>query len=191
MIVKRKVSKLLSVIVPVYNSEKHLRQCLDSIVNQSYKDYQLILVDDGSEDQSVDICKSYCEKYSNVKLIEGMHNGPFSTRKSGVDAAEGDYITFVDSDDFISEEAYSKAEAAMRQNIDVVSFDIYRYFDENDIKYDACAIDEKIYFKDEIKNMIFPCMIWDEKILDMELILRFGIKYSRLISLKPYIKTQR
>lgn len=154
---------MLSIIVPVYNSEKHLRQCLDSIVNQSYKDYQLILVDDGSEDQSVDICKSYCAKYANVKLIEGMHKGPFSARKAGVDAAEGNYITFADSDDFISKEAYAKAEFAMGKNIDVISFDIYRFFDENNIKYDACGFEEKIYCKDEIRNTIFPCMIWNEK----------------------------
>lgn len=154
---------MLSVVVPVYNAEKYLRQCIESILNQSMQDIELILVDDGSADRSIDICSEYQKKDKRVKIINAMHKGAYNARRLGVLNAVGDYITFVDSDDFISEYSYIMATDDMRSAVDIISFDIYRYFDEDNIKYDCDEIPEKIYNRQEICEEIFPIMIWDEK----------------------------
>lgn len=154
---------MLSIIVPIYNTDKYLKQCLDSIVGQSYKDFELILVDDGSKDNSIDICKQYCQRYKNIYLIEGKHEGVFKARKKGIRVAKGEYITFVDSDDFIDSDAYEKAISAMNNDVDVISFDIFRYYSDQEIRYDACVLNEGIYDKKSIIENIFPLMIWNEK----------------------------
>lgn len=154
---------VLSVVVPVYNAEKFLRQCIESILNQSMQDIELILVDDGSSDRSIDICREYQKKDKRVNIIYASHKGPYNARRLGVLNAVGEYITFVDSDDFISEQSYNMAVEAMRLSVDIISFDIYRYFDDENIKYDHDEISEKIYDRQEICEEIFPIMIWNEK----------------------------
>ena len=93
----------ITVIVPVYNSEKSLSICVESIINQVYKDWRLILVDDGSCDQSPVICDYYADKYDNITVIHKENGGVSSARNSGIDAAETKYIVFIDSDDYVSE----------------------------------------------------------------------------------------
>ena len=92
---------MISVIVPVYNVEKYLRACLESIVNQTYRDLEIILVDDGSTDSSGIICGEYAEKDARVKVIHKENGGASSARNAGLNIAQGEYITFVDSDDTI------------------------------------------------------------------------------------------
>lgn len=150
-------------MVPVYNAEKYLRQCIESILNQSMQDIELILVDDGSSDRSIYICREYQKKDKRVKIINATHKGPYNARRVGVLNAVGEYITFVDSDDFISEQSYILAADDMNTSVDIISFDIYRYFDDEDIKYDHDDIPEKIYYRQEICEEIFPIMIWDDK----------------------------
>jgi len=93
---------LISVIVPVYNVEKYLEECLNSLVNQSFKSYEIILVDDGSTDKSGKICDCYKELHSNVTVIHKTNRGLSSARNAGVKISKGLYLTFVDSDDFVS-----------------------------------------------------------------------------------------
>lgn len=93
---------MISIIVPVYNAEKTLRQCVDSILTQEYKDMELILVDDGSKDGSPAICDEYEEKDSRVKVFHKENGGVSSARNVGLDYAQGEWITFIDSDDFIT-----------------------------------------------------------------------------------------
>jgi glycosyltransferase involved in cell wall biosynthesis len=93
----------VSVIVPVYNAESYLRRCLDSILNQSYSDLELVLVNDGSTDGSADICNEYEKKDNRVKFLSQTNQGPALARKYGVENAEGVYVMFVDSDDYIDE----------------------------------------------------------------------------------------
>ena len=91
----------LSVIVPVYNTEKYLRECIDRILAQTFTDFELILVNDGSTDGSGAICDGYAEKDSRIQVIHQTNGGITVARKSGVRAACGEYVTFVDSDDWI------------------------------------------------------------------------------------------
>lgn len=100
---------MISVIVPIYNSEKYLSQCIESILNQTYKDIELILVDDGSTDTSGKICDEYAEKDKRVIVYHNSHSGFAAVgRNRGLDLATGDYIGFIDSDDYISEDMYEK-----------------------------------------------------------------------------------
>ncbi len=92
---------MVSILVPVYNSEKYLRQCLDSIVNQTYKDLQVVIVDDGSIDNSLSICREYADKYEFIEVYHQGNAGVASARNALLDKARGDYTIFIDSDDWI------------------------------------------------------------------------------------------
>lgn len=98
------MNPLISVIVPVYNSEIYLRNCIDSILNQTYSNFELILIDDGSSDGSGEICKEYSGKDKRIKFIETSNRGPGEARNQGLDISQGEYISFIDSDDFIERE---------------------------------------------------------------------------------------
>ena len=100
------MEKKISVIVPVYNVEKYLKRCVDSILKQKYKNLEIILVDDGATDNSPIICDSYKKIDNRVKVIHKKNGGLSSARNAGIDVAQGDYIGFVDSDDYISEDMY-------------------------------------------------------------------------------------
>ena len=100
------MNPVLSVIVPVYNTENYLRQCIESIINQTYKDFELILVDDCSQDNSGKICDEYAEKYNFIKVIHKENTGLLRTRKEGFSNARGKYISFIDSDDYIEPDMY-------------------------------------------------------------------------------------
>ena len=91
----------ISIISPVYNVEDYLKDCVESILNQTYKNIELILIDDGSTDNSGKICDEYASKDNRVKIVHKKNGGLSSARNAGLDIATGDYIFFVDSDDFL------------------------------------------------------------------------------------------
>ncbi|MBO5142220.1 MAG: glycosyltransferase family 2 protein [Clostridia bacterium] len=95
------MNDLISVIIPVYNVEEYIRECLDSVINQTYKNLEIILIDDGSKDNSGKICDEYAKKDKRIKVIHKENGGLSSARNKGLDNAQGKYITFVDSDDYI------------------------------------------------------------------------------------------
>lgn len=102
---------LISVIVPVYNTEKYLRKCIESILSQSYKNIELLLINDGSPDSSAEICREYLDKDKRCYYFEKENGGLSDARNYGIERAKGEYITFVDSDDFFLEEAIEKLHA--------------------------------------------------------------------------------
>lgn len=112
--------ELISIIVPVYNVEKYLKKCVDSIVNQTYKNLEIILVDDGATDNSGKICDELVELDNRIKVYHKKNGGLSDARNYGVERATGDYIGFVDSDDYIDAEMYEKLyEAIKKENVDV------------------------------------------------------------------------
>lgn len=134
---------LISIIVPVYKVEAYLRRCLDSIVNQTYRNLEIILVDDGSPDNCPAICDEYAAKDSRVKVIHQKNAGVSAARNAGLDAAIGDYIAFVDSDDWIELDTYEVALSKLsNEKLDIVAFgyfcefsdwsDVHKMVDEND-----------------------------------------------------------
>lgn len=98
---------LISVIVPIYNSENYLHRCIDSILIQSYTNFELLLIDDGSKDNSGCICEEYALKDSRVRVFHKENGGVSSARNLGLDNVNGEWVTFVDSDDWISEDYFS------------------------------------------------------------------------------------
>lgn len=118
---------VLSIIVPVYNVEKYLARCIDSILAQTFTDFELILVDDGSTDNSGEICDDYMVMDPRIVVLHKQNGGQSSARNAGLDITRGEYITFVDSDDYISSDCY-KGNMDILQNdrtIDILEFPIY------------------------------------------------------------------
>lgn len=110
------MSELISVILPVYKVEKYIERCLDSICRQSYNNLEVILVDDGSPDKSGIICDQYAEKYDNFTVIHKENGGVSSARKEGIARANGQYISFVDSDDYLEVDFFEKLANEIEKN---------------------------------------------------------------------------
>lgn len=111
---------LISVIIPVYNVEKYLHRCLDSVIAQTYQNLEIICVDDGSIDESGRICDQYAVRDARIKVIHQENQGLSAARNRGLDAAEGEYIAFVDSDDYILEDMYKKMlDKLLNYNVDL------------------------------------------------------------------------
>ncbi len=120
----------VSVIVPVYNVENTIGKCLDSIVNQTLKDIEIIVVNDGSKDKSQDIIDEYAKKYSNIKSYIKENGGLSDARNYGLEKASGDYICFVDSDDYIDTSLFEKLDKYISRQIDMIKYKMIKV-DEN------------------------------------------------------------
>lgn len=127
---------MISVIVPVYNVEKFLRKCLDSIMDQSYKNFEVICIDDGATDGSLDILNEYIEKDSRFKLFRQSNKGLSGARNTGLKYAKGDYIYFLDSDDYIHPDVLKITHYYItKYNLDFVSFK-YKVTDNDNSEYE-------------------------------------------------------
>lgn len=112
---------MISVIVPVYNAEKYLSKCIKSIINQTYKNLEIILVDDGSTDSSPKICDEFADKDERIKVIHKANGGVSSARNAGLNCFNGEYVTFIDSDDYIESNMFELiAEAIKGKDVDLV-----------------------------------------------------------------------
>ncbi len=118
----------ISVIIPVYNSEKYIRKCLDSVILQTYEVYEILCINDGSTDNSLKILQEYAQKDSRIKIFNQENKGPAAARNCGLQNATGDYISFVDADDWISLTLYKTfAQLVENKNVDIFIFnaDVY------------------------------------------------------------------
>ena len=193
--------KKVSVIVPVYNMEKYLEKCMDSLVNQTLEDIEIIAINDGSKDNSLKILKAYEKKYpKKVKIIDQENGGISVARNNGLDIATGQYIGFVDSDDYVKldmfEKLYNKIEKT-KSDIVVCDFEEYHMLD-NSFKYiyvvqkikksnlydDVSIINNidyapwnKLYKRDLFKNIRFPKNI---KYEDLNTILKTFMLASKI-----------
>ena len=120
-----------SIIIPVYNVEEYIGKCLDSVFNQTYKDYEVIVVNDGTRDNSMDIVKKY-----DVKIVNKENGGLSSARNKGVEYAKGDYLIFLDSDDYWENELLSKIDESLNNKPDLVRFQIQDVNGEDIVKYE-------------------------------------------------------
>lgn len=145
----------ISIIVPVYNVEKYLKRCIDSILNQSFTDFELILVDDGSTDNSGKIIDEYAIKDERIKVIHKENGGQGSARNRGLDIAKGNYIGFIDSDDWIHKDMYKILyENIIKYNMDISQIDhkpTSSYINDEDI------INEKVHIVDNILEEFGNC----------------------------------
>lgn len=148
----------VSVIVPVYNAEKYLSECVDSILNQTIEDIECILVDDGSADGSPAICDRYAAKDPRVKVIHKDNGRAASARNAGLRVATGDYIAFVDADDWISPDMYEKM---LAQEADVCLCDYVRFQGEQEFPFTQPNIREGFYDKEQIRTEVYPHLVMD------------------------------
>ena len=126
---------LLSIVVPVYDVEQYLPRCIDSILKQSFTDFELILVNDGSTDNCPIICDEYADKDDRIKVIHKENGGLSDARNTGINKARGKYISFIDSDDFIVENAYEVLiSQAEKKSLDIVTGAAIEYYAENNQK---------------------------------------------------------
>ena len=141
------MDSLISVIVPIYNSEKYLDNTIKSIINQTYKNLEIILVDDGSTDKSYEICKKYQKKDNRIKLFHQKNKGVSFARNIGIENSNGEFLTFMDSDDLIDKKMYEKLFNAFDNNLDYVFCDykIKKNMLNNSNKILDMTIYDKIY----------------------------------------------
>ena len=144
---------LISIIIPVYNVSPYLKQCLESVIHQSYSNLEIILVNDGSTDDSLSICIEYQLLDKRIKLIDQENKGLSGARNTGIDAATGNYILFVDSDDWIDlESCQLLVENAKSTNADVVLFSYIKEFSSNsEAKF---ILDEDLFFDEKESQKI-------------------------------------
>ena len=157
--------KKISIIVPIYNAGKKLNKCIDSILNQTYKNIEILLVNDGSTDNSLEICERYKSIDDRIILINKKNEGSIQARKTGIDNSSGDYIMFVDADDWVDNNIVSiMYDELKKYKCDIVVSNSYKVFSNrafikksNNSHYFK---DEKLYEKEEIKNELVEAYLY-------------------------------
>lgn len=150
---------LISVIIPVYNVEQYLCECVDSVINQTYKNLEIILVDDGSTDSSGKICDDYAEKDTRITVIHQKNGGLSEARNTGLSESDGKYIYFLDSDDYIAPDTLETLIViAEKDNSDIVFFDAISFTDPNDFSITQNYIRNNKYTTDKGVN-VFRAMV--------------------------------
>ena len=179
------LNQLISIIMPIYNSEKYLNRSIESIMNQTYNNIEIILVNDGSKDNSLEICTNYQEKDNRIKLINQENKGVSFARNRGIDEATGDYIMFTDSDDYIEKNMIEDMVAKItKDDIDLVISGIKMNYIRNGqvVGEEKYQLKDKMYSIEEMLNDI---------LIDIDLICICGPcckLYKRKILKKNNIK---
>lgn len=172
----------VSIVVPVYKVEKYINQCVDSILNQSFKDFELILVDDGSPDSCPQICDEYSQKDERVKVLHKTNGGLVSAVREGINVSSGDYILFVDSDDWIDshtvEVLYNKA---IEGEFDIVTCDYVEEHEDRSENIRDRIIESGYYTKEEIEKYIYPTLLHSTGIWKPAI---SGTRWAKLFSSK-------
>lgn len=172
----------VSIIVPVYNSEKYLEKCLDSLINQTLNDIEIICVNDGSKDSSADVLKKYLEKDKRIKIITKENEGLSAARNDGLKVASGEYIGYVDSDDWVDLDFYEKLyNAAKKYNSEIACANIMRTgknIEKHKLKYN----EENFYtdIKSKLKAADIPHQnyVWN-KIYNRKSLLNSDIQFLK------------
>lgn len=171
------MNSLVSIIIPIYNVEKYLKKCLDSIVNQTYKNIEIVCIDDGSPDNSIDILNEFAKRDNRIKIIRQENKGLSGARNKGIDNAKGKYIIFIDSDDWIEfnmvELMINKIE---KENLDIVICGQYNHYILNDNE-----LIKEINLK-KLSNFIFN-NYKEYFIKNYQLKLPFGSSWNKIFKL--------
>ena len=169
----------ISVIIPVYNAEKFLRKCLDSVLSQTYKDYEIILVNDGSKDNSGAICDEYAAKYDFIRAYHKENGGASSARNYGMRLARGEYINFVDADDWMEPQMYEKLVLAAGEGVDLVMCNCKRPDGKDGFNKFNYDLPYGYYDREKILKCVYPCLIMQEHMDFNPLIAPWGKLYKR------------
>lgn len=184
-----------SVIVPVYNVEKYLTDCINSVLNQTFSDFELILVDDGSPDRCPEICDKFKAKDTRIKVIHKENGGLASARRAGIKEAEGQYVFNLDSDDLIEKDTLETAYRIIKKtNSKIVSFSYRWVRGGKTVSVTNDGLNEGLYLKKDIEKYIYPRLLMDKnmnhisyylsgKAVKRELLLPIQLGVSEKISL--------
>lgn len=159
---------LISVIIPVYNVEKYLNKCITSVVEQTYKNLEIIIVDDGSTDQSPEICDEWEKRDGRIQVVHSSNGGAGKARNTALDMATGDYVTFVDSDDYIAPQMYQVLLEQFYDGIGIVEcnysmvYDDYEQFKEETKIYKIHTYSAMQAMHENINDHIFRQLIWNK-----------------------------
>ena len=178
-------SPKISISIPVYNVEKHLSKCLDSIIYQTFKDIEIIVVDDGSTDTSGKICDLYATNDSRIKVIHEENGGLASARQAALEVARGDYFCACDADDWVELDMYEQLyQEAKKTNADIVMCDYWSEYDNGSKKThrNIYNLDERNDILEDLLNGHFPSMVWN-KIYKRELFDKYNISWKSGINL--------
>ena len=194
----------ISIIIPLYNVEKYLRKCLNSIINQTYKNIEIILVDDGSTDESPAICDEYAKKDNRIKVIHKANSGVSSARNLGMRESTGDYIVFVDSDDYVSNDFCEVLYKGLKENdcdISCIGYnvvDVYDNITSSSSQITDLEDNEVVVFNDKeiIKELLeqrilknFSCRLYKKDVL---IDYQEGINYEDIVfSVKVFMNCKR
>lgn len=177
---------MISVIVPVYNIEDYLPRCIESLMQQTFSDLEILLVDDGSTDNSPSICEAYRQQDDRIVVLHKENGGVVSARKAGLKAARGTYIAYVDGDDWIEPDMYERMYQKMtEQTVDVVMCG--RYEDTGDVQKEVFhGIPEGRYGKQELLQKVYPRMIAGDTFFEWGLFPGVWDKLFRRECLEPF-----
>lgn len=199
---------LLSIIVPVYNTESLLPRCIDSVLNQCYQNWELILVNDGSTDRSLDVCKSYADKDARIRVFSQTNSGQSAARNLGLKHTRGHFVTFLDSDDSVEPETYQAALEVFvhDEELDIVQFPVNWVTPSGVIRGERrdstlCSnsvilegwlkevvsgvVWDKIYRRDLISNIQFKCgILFEDNLIISQILVK--AKRVRLIPFGAY-----
>lgn len=157
---------MISVVVPIYNVAEYLEVCIESICNQTFKDMEIVLVDDGSVDGCYEICERYRDRDSRIRVVRKENGGLVSARKAGMRIASGQYIAFVDGDDWIEPDMYERMyQTLSEQDVDIVMCGLYE--DTGTARKEIFhGMREKKYEKKDMMREMYPCMIAGERFFE-------------------------
>lgn len=149
-----------SIIVPVYKVEKYIKSCIDSIINQSFNDYEVILVDDGSPDSCGAICEAYSKSDGRIRVLHKENGGRLSAWKAGLNIAQGEYVVSIDSDDYVDSDFLENIDAVLNDNVEIVVYGYRNVKDEKDrgVK-NLIHVPTGYYDKETIEKDIIPGLI--------------------------------
>lgn len=170
MIAKEKRMAEVSIIVPVYQVESYLHKCVDSILAQTFTDFELILVDDGSKDRSGQICDEYAEMDERVKVIHKENSGPSDTRNRGIEQAAGNYFMFVDSDDYIAPTMVECLyQSILKENADIAACNFLYSFEDDrnqdfstNIQWEVVSGAEIFYNRKNDRSCGYWTVVWNK-----------------------------
>ena len=178
----------VSIIVPIYNVEKYIRRCIDSVLSQEYTDFELILADDGSKDNSGDICDEYAAKDSRVRVIHKENTGVSDTRNVAISQATGTYLQFLDSDDWITPDATKLlVRAATEHHCDLVISDFYRVVGER-VSHKGDIEDDGVLTREEFAEHMmenpadfYYGVLWN-KLYRRDLVEKYNLRMDESVS---------
>lgn len=178
---------LISVVVPVYNVAPYLKRCIDSIISQTYQNMEIILVDDGSTDGSSELCDKFQDQDRRIKVIHKANGGLVSARKAGIVESRGEYVAYVDSDDWIECGMYQQMVKQMVQNnADIVTSGLYRNY-SNNIVEEFDNTQEGVYDLERIKKELLPQFMYTGKFYEAGINIHI---YNKLFNRKLLLKHQ-